>query len=59
MFKFVFWKVVGNGILFWGELLDVVFDVEIVMNGCFLSYLEEDVELLVFILSFMLYFWLS
>lgn len=59
MFKFVFWKVVGNRILFWGELLDVVFDVEIVMNGCFLSYLKEDVELLVFILSFMLYFWLS
>lgn len=36
---------VGNGTLSWGELSDVVLDVEIAMNGRPLSYLEEDVEL--------------
>ena len=45
VFKSAFRKAVGNGTLPWGELSDVVLDVEIAINGRPLSYMEEDVEL--------------
>lgn len=55
VFKSAFRKAVGNRTLSWGELSDVVLDVEIAMNGRPLSYLEEDVELLVLTPSSMLH----
>ena len=55
VFKSAFRKAVGNGTLSWGELSDVVLDVEIAMNGRPLSYLEEDVELPVLTPSSMLH----
>ena len=55
VFKSAFRKAVGNRTLSWGELSDVVLDVEIAMNGRPLSYLEEDVELPVLTPSSMLH----
>jgi len=55
VFKSAFSKAVGNGTLTWSELSEVVFDVEIAINGRRLSYLEEDVELPVLTPSSMLH----
>ena len=57
VFKSAFRKTVGNGTLSWGELSEVVLDVEIAINGRPLTYLEEDVEMLVLTPSFMLHLW--
>ena len=45
VFKSAFRKTVGNGTLSWGELSEVVLDVEIAINGRPLTYLEEDVQM--------------
>ena len=55
VFKSAFQKAVGNGTLSWGELSDVVLDVEIAINGRPLSYMEEGVELPVLTPSSMLH----
>ena len=38
-------KTMGNGMLTWGELQDVLLDVEVTMNNRPLSYVEEDIQL--------------
>ena len=38
-------KTVRNGTLTWGELQDVLLDVEVTMNNRPLSYVEEDIQL--------------
>ena len=43
--KRAFHKTVGNGMLTWGELQDVLPDVEVTMNKRPLSYIEEDIQL--------------
>lgn len=55
VFKSAFRKTVGNGTLSWGELSEVVLDVEIAINGRPLTYLEEDVEMPVLTPSSMLH----
>ena len=55
MFKSAFWKAVGNRTLSWGELSEIVLDVETAINGCPLSYMKEDVELPVLTPSSMLH----
>ena len=45
LFKRVFYKSVGNGMLTLEELEDVVLDVEVALNDRPLSYLEDDIEL--------------
>ena len=44
-FKRAFHKSIGNGILSFKELENVVLDVEVALNGRPLSYLEDDIEL--------------
>lgn len=43
--KQAFDKSVGNGTLTWAELQDVLLDVEVALNNCPLSYVEEDLQL--------------
>ena len=38
-------KTVGNSMLTWGELQDVLLDVEVTMNNRPLSYVEGDIQL--------------
>jgi hypothetical protein len=45
LFKRAFHKLIGNGILTFKELEDVVLDVEVALNDRPLSYLEDDIEL--------------
>ena len=45
MFKRAFHKSIGNGILSFKELENVVLDVEVALNDRPLSYLEDDIEL--------------
>ena len=45
LFKRAFHKSVGNGILSFKELENVVLDVEVALNDRPLSYLEDDIEL--------------
>ena len=45
LFKRAFYKVIGNGILSFKELENVVLDVEVALNDRPLSYHEDDVEL--------------
>jgi hypothetical protein len=45
LFKRIFYKSIGNGMLTLEELQDVVLDVEVALNDRPLSYLEDDVEL--------------
>ena len=45
LFKRAFYKTIGNGVVTFKELEDVVLDVEVVLNNRPLSYLEDDVEL--------------
>jgi hypothetical protein len=47
LFKRAFYKTIGNGAVTYEELEDVVLDVEVALNNRPLSYLEDDVELLV------------
>ena len=43
--KRAFNKTVGNGMLSWSELQDVLLDVEVTMNNRPLSYVKEDIQL--------------
>ena len=43
--KGVFYKTVGNGLLTWEELSELLLNIEIAMNNRPLNYTEEDVEL--------------
>ena len=45
LFKSSFYKSIGNGVLTWSELEEIVFDIEIAMNNRPLCYLEDDVQL--------------
>ena len=42
--KRAFNKTVGNGMLSWSELQDVLLEVEVTMNNRPLSYVEEDIQ---------------
>ena len=41
LFKRAFYNSIGNGTLKWSELEEVVLDVEVAINNCLLSYLED------------------
>ena len=43
--KSAFYKTVGQGILNWEELSEVILDIEVTMNNHLLCYQEEDVQL--------------
>ena len=43
--KAAFYKTVGQGLLTWEELTEVLLDIEVTLNNRPLSYLEEDVQL--------------
>jgi hypothetical protein len=45
LFKRAFYKSIGNGMLTFEELEDVVLDVEVALNDRPLSYVEDDIEL--------------
>ena len=45
LFKRAFYKAIGNNMLSWEELSEVVLDVEVALNNRPLSYIEDDVEL--------------
>ena len=45
LFKNAFYKSIGNGILRWTELEEVVLDIEVAINNRPLSYLEDDIQL--------------
>ena len=45
LMKATFFKTVGQGLLTWEELNEVLLDVEVTLNNRPLSYLEEDVQL--------------
>ena len=45
LMKAAFYKTVGQGLLTWEELNEVLLDVEVTLNNRLLSYLEEDVQL--------------
>ena len=49
LFKSSFYKSIGNGVLTWSELEEIVFDIEKAMNNRPLCYLEDDVQLPVLI----------
>ena len=42
LFKSLFYKSVGQGLLSWDELCEVVLDIEVSLNHRPLSYLEDD-----------------
>ena len=54
LFKRAFHKSIGNGILSFKELENVVLDVEVALNDRPLSYLEDDIELPALTLATML-----
>jgi hypothetical protein len=43
--KSAFYKTVGQGLLSWEELSEVILDVEITLNNRPLTYMEEDIQL--------------
>ena len=45
LFKNSFYKSIGNGVLTWSELEEVVLDIETAINNRPLCYLEDDVQL--------------
>ena len=45
LFKASFHKVIGNGMLQWKELAEVVLDVEVALNNRPLHYVEDDIQL--------------
>lgn len=53
--KNVFYKIIGCGLFLWVELEEVLFDVEIILNDRFFSYVEDDVVFLIFIFNFMMF----
>ena len=42
--KGVFYKTVGNGLLTWEELSELLLDIEIAVNNRPLNYMEKEVE---------------
>ena len=54
LFKRAFYKSIGNDIVTYEKLEDVVLDVEVALNNCPLSYLEDDDELPVLTLNSLL-----
>ena len=48
-------KSIGNGFLSWGELQEVLLDVEVSLNNRPLSYIEDDVEMPILTPSSLLY----
>ena len=45
MMKVAFYKTVGQGILIWEELSEVILDVEVTLNNRSLTYQQEDIQL--------------
>ena len=45
LMKAAFYKTVGQGLLTWEELTEVLLDIEVTLNNRPLSYLEDDVQL--------------
>ena len=45
LMKSMFYKTVGQGLLTWEELSEVILDIEVTMNNRPLCYVEEDVQL--------------
>ena len=45
LMKAAFYKTVGQGLLTWEELTEVLLSIEVTLNNRPLSYLEEDVQL--------------
>jgi hypothetical protein len=45
LMKSAFYKTVGQGLLSWEELSEVLLDVEITLNNRPLTYMEEDIQL--------------
>ena len=45
LMKSMFYKTVGQGLLTWEELSEVILDIEVAMNNRPLCYVEEDVQL--------------
>ena len=43
--KSAFYKVVGQGLLSWAELTEVLLDIEVTLNNRPLTYMEEDIQL--------------
>ena len=50
-----FYKCIGNGLLSWAELQEVLLDIEVALNNRPLSYVDEDIQLPVLTLSSFLY----
>ena len=48
-------KTIGNGLLWWKELQEVLLDVEITLNNRPLSYVEDDVQMPLLTLNAMLF----
>ncbi|XP_068690402.1 uncharacterized protein [Montipora foliosa] len=46
LMKSMFYKTVGQGLLTWEELSEVILDIEVAMNNRPLCYVEDDVQLL-------------
>ena len=55
LFKAAFYKTIGNGMLCCVELEEVVLDVEVALNNCPLTYLDEDIQLPVLTANLMLH----
>jgi hypothetical protein len=45
LMKSAFYKVIGQGLLSWAELTEVLLDVEVTLNNRPLTYMEEDIQL--------------
>ena len=48
-------KTIGNGLLRWKELQEVLLDIEITLNNRPLSYVEDDVQMLLLTPNAMLF----
>ena len=55
LFKRAFYKTIGAGLLTYGELSEIVLNVEIELNNRPLSYIEDDFQLLLRTLASFLY----
>ena len=45
LMKAMFYKTVGEGMLTWNELSEVLLDIEVAMNNRPLSYIEDDIQM--------------
>ena len=53
--KGALYKCIGNGLLSWAELQEILLDIEVALNNRPLSYVDEDIQLLILTPSFFLY----